>query len=110
MAMSTIHPTLGAESRTSRGFEWVKTLGVGICTAAFVFLSVIGWLTLQNTYATVHGHNGELNQLKTDENTVVRIGSYLGQTQYVICRGLHLSCPPPPNNSPAQPHRTRSLR
>ena len=76
--------------------DWLKAIVVGLVVAAIVFLGTIGWLTLQNTYAVVHGHNSELSQLKTDETTVVRIGTYLGNTQHTICLGLHLTCPPPP--------------
>lgn len=76
--------------------DWIRAGIVGVIVAALVFLGTIGWLTLQNTYATVHGHNGELTQLKTDESTVVSIGGYLEQTQRAICVGLNLPCPPPP--------------
>lgn len=116
MDTAAIPLTLDDDGRTGALREWLKTIGVGLASAAFVFLSVIGWLTLENTYgiaqdtkATVTGHNSELHQLKVDENVVVRAGDYLADTQYTICTGLHLPCPPPPHNSSSRtPHRTRS--
>lgn len=95
MDTQTIPPTPEGAGMTDR-LELAKAIGIGILAAVLVFLAVVGWLTLQNTYAVVHGHNSELTQLKADEGTVVIIGTNLEQTQHVICQGLHLHCPPIP--------------
>lgn len=95
-------PLTQVDAETTEWIEVAKAVAFGVAAAALVFLAVIGWLTLQNTYATaqntqsiVRGHNTELSQLKTDETTVVGVGRNLEQTQQVICQGLHLNCPRP---------------
>jgi hypothetical protein len=105
MGTASIRPTPAADE-TIGWIDQLKAIAVGLVVALLVFLSVVGWLTLQNTYAVVHGHNAELVQLKTDVQVVDGYGAGFEWQNGMICSALHIDCTISPPGPPP-PHRTR---
>lgn len=92
-------PLTPAGDETTAAVDIVKAVLVGLLAAAVVFLAVIGWLTLQNTYSVVHGHNAELTQLKNDVKVVDGYGEGFEWQNGLICQRLGITCtisPPGP--------------
>lgn len=104
MVMSTI-PLTPADVEATGWLDWVKTAAIGLAVATLVFLSVIGWLTLQNTYSIVGGHSDELTQLKADVMVVDGYGAGFEWQNALICSALHINCVISPPGPP--PHRLR---
>jgi hypothetical protein len=99
-------PHSSAQPPSSRR-DILKGLGVAIAGGALVFLSIIGWLTLQNTYAVVGEHSGDLNATKHGVQQIVGFGAGLEWQNAQICSAVHIDCtiapagPPPGVVSPS---------
>lgn len=68
--------------------------------AALIFLAVIGWLTLQNTYTTVNTHSSDLTSVKAGVKQVVGFGAGLEWQLNILCTASHVDCTISPPGAP----------
>lgn len=88
-----------ARDTPSTGWEKLRGLGTAIVAAALIFLAVIGWLTLQNTYTTVNTHSSDLTSVKAGVHQVVGFGTGLEWQLGILCAANNTDCtisPPGP--------------